>query len=63
MEEPELLKTFQDKCLKCQEEFQKRHRIEARTFPYSRCKRCDIGRQMHELGDPRWLADYVKSEE
>lgn len=35
-----------NKCKECSEEFFSSN--EGKIFPYSRCKRCDIGRRLHE---------------
>ncbi|WP_300855381.1 hypothetical protein [uncultured Clostridium sp.] len=54
-------KTLEDKCKKCFERFSA-FNLEGRTFPYSRCKRCDVGRLLHQTDDPKWVADCVKRE-
>jgi len=55
----ELKRSLEAKCLECQNEFFATNK-DGRLFPYLRCKRCDTGRQLHEMDDPGWTHDYVK---
>ena len=57
----EVKRELEAQCLACTQEFQAQN-FEERTFPYLRCKRCDVGRRLHEMEDPAWLADFVKRE-
>ncbi|MCI8470119.1 MAG: hypothetical protein HFJ35_01210 [Clostridia bacterium] len=51
--------TLQNKCKECEEEFLSLN--EGRIFPYLRCKRCNIGRMLHEADSPQWYGvDSVK---
>ncbi len=51
--------TLQNKCKECVDKFFSSN--EGKIFPYSRCKRCDIGRRLHELDSSRWFGvDSVK---
>lgn len=57
----ELKRSLEEQCLKCQEEFRSANKYGG-LFPYVRCKRCNTGRQLHELDDPGWTHDYVKQD-
>ena len=52
---------LEEECRKCFSEFQNVHKGLI-NFNYVLCKRCNVGRRLHEMDDPRWVADYVKSE-
>ena len=57
-EEKQKLET---ECLKCFSNFQEANKGFI-TFNYILCKRCDVGRRLHEMDSPGWVADYVKSD-
>ena len=52
---------LEEECRKCFSRFQEVNKGYL-SFNYLLCKRCDVGRRLHEMDSPNWVADYVKSE-